>query len=283
MGLQLNKKGFLFTVTIFLILTYILLSISVWVKGVEASERAYSEFYKESTVELAIEQITPAKVDNVTNLIMDRALFRLNNNAIDHPLSEGQGDENANIRAALYDLLVNGTAPPSAFQDSVGMDMENSSLTSWVSTLNASLMAIGVYVSGFQVSGFNAWQGNVDTVNYSFDMQLSLRDYSRTSSVTRTYHLSNAVGISGLIDPALARSSRKLIDDQHTAYRQFFFNRDAYGSARQHKRPAHRRRAGRPGLGVWPAGGRGRSDAGRPGSLVAGHGAEAQLYTRRQL
>ncbi len=231
MGLPLNKKGFLFTVTIFLILTYILLSISVWVKGVEASERAYSEFYKESTVELAIEQITPAKVDNVTNMIMDRALFRLNNNAIDHPLSEGpQGDENANIRAALYDLLLNGTAPPSAFQDSVGMDMENSSLTSWVSTLNASLMAIGVYVSDFQVSDFNAWQGDVGTVNYSFDVQLSLRDYSRTSSVTRTYHLSNAVGISGLIDPALARSSRKLIDDQHTAYRQFFFNRDAYGS-----------------------------------------------------
>jgi hypothetical protein len=228
--LKLSKKGFLFTVTVFLILTYILLSISVWVKGVEASERAYSEFYKESTVELAIEQITPAKVDNVTNIAMNRALFRLNGHAMDHPLREGQpGDENANIRAALYGLLVNGSAPAALFQDGAGVPEENSSLRAWVSSLNSSLLSIGVYVSSFEVSSFNAWQGDINTVNYSFDMNLNLRDYSNTSGVTRTYHINNAVYINGLVDPALARASRSLADDEHV-YRQFFFNKDVYGS-----------------------------------------------------
>ncbi len=229
----MDKKGFLFTVTVFLILTYILLSISVWVKGVEASERAYSEFYKESTVELAIEQITPAKVDNVTSIIMNRALFRLNGNSIDHEVKDGTatGDENAYIRTALYGLLVNGTAPSSCFSDGVGMSDDGSSLTAWVSSLNASLLAIGVYVSEFDVSDFKAWQGDIDTVNYSFDIKLKLNDYSNTSSVVRTYRLNNALDISGLADPALARESRKLTkDDTITVYRQFFFNKSRYAS-----------------------------------------------------
>ena len=155
----MDKKGFLFTVTIFLILTYILLSISVWVKGVETSERAYSEFYKESTVELAIEQITPAKVDNVTNIIMNRALFKLNDFSIDHPVKAGPTDnENRYINDSLYGLLVDGTAPDSDFRDGTGFTDIDASLAAWVTNLNASLGAIGVYVSDFSISDFNVSQ-----------------------------------------------------------------------------------------------------------------------------
>lgn len=227
----MNKKGFLFTVTVFLILTYILLSISVWVKGVEASERAYSEFYKESTVELAIEQITPAKVDNVTSIAMNRALFRLNGHAIDHPVKAATvGDENAYISTTLYGILLNGTAPGSSFQDGVGISNDGSSLVAWISSLNTSLLATGVYISEFQVTGFNAWQGDIDLVNYSFDINLKLRDYSNTAGVTRTYRIRNAIDISGLVDPALARGSRNLAGQDKTAYRQFFFNKTLYAS-----------------------------------------------------
>lgn len=228
----MDKKGFLFTVTVFLILTYILLSISVWVKGVETSERAYSEFYKESTVELAVEQITPAKVDNVTSIIMNRALFSLNDYSIAHPVKDGTaaGNEDAYISDALHSLLVNGTAPGSDFQDGVAMPDDGSSLAAWMSNLNASLLAIGVYASDFSVSDFSVSQGGIDTVDYGFNMSLKLKDYSNTSAVTRTYHIVNSLDISGLVDPALARGSRDLVDDPHTAYRQFFFNKSIYGS-----------------------------------------------------
>jgi hypothetical protein len=225
----LDKKGFLFTVTVFLILTYILLSISVWVKAVETSERSYSEFYKESTVELAIEQITPAKIDNITNIVMNRALFRLNENSIDHPVKAGpSGAEDAYISDALNGLLVDGNVPNSDFQDNTNMTDDGSSLTDWVSNLNASLLAIGVYVSDFKISNFNVVQGDMETLNYSFDLALDLKDYSNTSSVTRTYHLNNTLAISGLVDPALARKTKNTIDDQHTVYRQFFFNQSLY-------------------------------------------------------
>jgi hypothetical protein len=221
-----DKKGFLFTVTLFLVLMYILLTISVWVKGVETSERAFSEFYKESTVELAIEQITPAKMDNVTYMIMNRALSRLNENAINHPVVDGTATETENIENALFELLMDGSADSAYFIGTGGqiVQEENSSLNAWASNMNASLLAIGVYMSDFEVSNFEVGQGSYNTVNYSFDINLQIRDFTNTSSVSRTYNIENEINITGLLDPALARATDNTAAD--TAYRLFFFHED---------------------------------------------------------
>lgn len=230
----MDKKGFLFTVTVFLVLTYILLSVSVWVKGVETSERAYAEFYKESTVELAIEQITPAKMDNVTYVIMNRALYRLNEHSIDHPVKEGpEDDEFEKLRAAMYELLMEGSANESYFTGDEGLGKEaNSSLNTWVQNLNASLLAIGVYISEFEVpeDSFKIGQSAKGQVNYSFDINLKMRDLSNTSAVSRTYTIPTepgiALDITGLVDPALARESKEEAGDELTIYRMFFFHDD---------------------------------------------------------
>ncbi|MBD3210329.1 hypothetical protein GF318_03020 [Candidatus Micrarchaeota archaeon] len=219
----MDKKGFLFTVTVFLVLTYILLSISVWVKGVETSERGYAEFYKESTVELAIEQITPAKMDKVTNTIMYRSLNRLNEHSVDNPVKAENGKENT--REAMLGLLMDGAADSGYFHSASGIAAEeNSSLNAWAQNLNTSLLAIGVHINEFEVSNFNISQKDEKTVNYTFDIRLQMRDNTNTTAVSRTYHLSNELDITGLLDPALARESRNMAGDNLTAYRMFFFH-----------------------------------------------------------
>ncbi len=225
---MLNKKGFLFVVTVFLILTYILLSISVWVKSVEASERAYAEFYKESTVELVIEQITPAKMGEVADVMMNRALFRLNENAIESPVREGAEDENEYISKALFELVVDGSADSDYFQGT-GLEQESTSFNAWAASLNESLLSIGVYISDFKVSNFNVGQSDMNELNYSVDISLQLKDYAGTSSVSRIYKINRTLDVSGLVDPALARESRTAGGDDLTVYRQFFFNKE-YGT-----------------------------------------------------
>ncbi len=231
---MVDRKGFLFTVTVFLVLMYILLTISVWVKGVETSERAFAEFYKESTVELAIEQITPAKMDNITYIIMNRNLARLNDITIDHPVLDAgpQEPETENIRAALEELLMEGAADTAYFKGSGGDigEVENTSMKAWASNLNASLHAIGVYMSAFEVSNFEVNQSDIDKVNYSFDVTLELKDYTNTSSVSRTYEIENEIDISGLVDPALARETEMKAGEDLMVYRQFFFNKEDFGS-----------------------------------------------------
>jgi hypothetical protein len=226
----LDKKGFLFTVTVFLILIYILLSISVWVKSIEASERSFSEFYKESTIELTMEQITPAKMDNITRVILNRNIARLNDHSIEHSVEPGPaGDEYLNVRKSLYELLVNGTASGDNFQGGVSVPGEaNSSLRAWANNLNASMRAIGIYVNEFEVSNFQVAQSDIEKVNYSFDIRLGLKDYTNTSAVSRTYNIRNALDITGMVDPALARESRNAAGDNRTIYRQFFFQKDLY-------------------------------------------------------
>ena len=226
----MDKKGFLFTVTVFLILIYILLSISVWVKSIEASERSFSEFYKESTVELTMEQITPAKMDNITKVILNRNIARLNDHSIDNSVEPGPaGDEYANVRKSLFELLMNGTASGDNFRGGTAVPAEaNSSLRAWADNLNASMRAIGIYVNEFSVSNFQVGQSDIDKVNYSFDLRLGLKDYTNTSAVSRTYSVKNTLDITGMIDPALARESRDAAGENRTIFRQFFFQKDLY-------------------------------------------------------
>jgi len=229
--MPMDKKGFLFTVTVFLVLVYILLSISVWVKSMEASERTFSEFYKESTVELTIEQITDAKMEEVGRILMMTSLYRLDEHALTHSVQGGPvGDENSQIEQALNELVVSGYADGSHFRGGVGIAPQaNSSFSAWADNLNASLRAIGVYMNEFEVTNFQMGQSDIDQVNYSMDVKVGLRDFANTSSVSRLYHLNNSVGISGLVDPALVRESRNLLaGDERTVYRQFFFNKDDY-------------------------------------------------------
>ena len=61
-------------------------------------------------------------------------------------------------------------------------------------------------------------------------MSLGIKDYTNTSAVSRTYRISNYVPVSGLVDPALARTSRSKGGDNETVYRQFFFNKSLYSN-----------------------------------------------------
>ncbi len=228
--IYLDKKGFLFTVTIFLILAYILLSISVWVKAIETSERSFADFYKQSSVELAISQVSPEKVSNITFEIMTRNLFRLDQYSITNPVRPGGPgeDPNVHIKNIMFQLLENGSTNTADFSTPVALTQENSSLNAWVTNLNSSLNSTGVYVSAFKVSNFAINQSDIDLVNYSVDIYIELNDISKTASVSRSYHLTGELPISGLVDPALARASTA--SKQPPIYRQFFFDKTIYHS-----------------------------------------------------
>lgn len=222
-----TKKGFLFVITIFLILTYILTSISVWVKSVEASERVYSEFYKESTVELAIIQLTPEKMGELSQKIMYRALFRVNEESMTNEVRAGSGeDEYEYIEAALEELFVNGSASHDYFELDKGLEEENSSMSKWASNMNASLLAIGIYIDEFKIYNFKISQSVPNKVNYSFNMNLSMRDVSGNTRLNRTYFIHENLTINGLVDPAIVRETNRSTDGDQVAYRMFFFNDD---------------------------------------------------------
>jgi len=218
-----DKKGFLFVLSIFLVLSYIMMSLSVWVKGVELSERAYSEIYKESNIELAVAELSNEKVKYVSDLIMQNALYDLSSYSIDHPLKQDDKtlDKIGYVKDAFRDYFINGSPSANYFQDKNAPSQKlASSFGGWLQSLNESLKGTGVFIDSFNLIDFNVWQESIDAVNYSVKFNISMRDNAGTTKLSREYDIKSAINITGFVDPAIARESRK---KGTTIYRRFFF------------------------------------------------------------
>jgi len=219
LGLK-DKKGFLFVVIVFLIMAYILTSLSLWVKAVESSERAYSEFYKESNVELLISQITSQKVNEISGFVMNRALYNVTLLSVDHPIKSGpSGNPLMYVNRTFYEFAYNGSPAGSNFEDGASPASDySSSLSAWIGNLNSSLAAVGAYVDSFYMYNFNISQNNYSSLNYTFKVYLSVRDLANQTAVARVYDVKGVLDISGTVDPALKRESGGDI-----AARKFYF------------------------------------------------------------
>jgi hypothetical protein len=121
-------------------------------------------------------------------------------------------------------MLANGTISAGVFEDNTApAPEENSSFSKWLSNLNSSISSFGAYVSDFKFYNFKINQSNISTINYSFNIYLSLKDRSVTTAVSRTYNISGVADVTGLVDPAVVRASNKLTSSEQEIQRQFFF------------------------------------------------------------
>jgi len=218
-----DKKGFLFVLSIFLVLSYIMMSLSVWVKGAEVSERAYSEIYKESNVELAVAELSNEKVEYVSDLVMQNAVYDLSSYSINHPLKQDDNtpDKIGYVKKALKEYFLNGSPSADCFHDrNAPQPKLASSFGGWLQSLNESLKGTGVFIDSFNLIDFNVWQESIDAVNYSIKFNISMRDEAGTTKLSREYEVKSAINITGFVDPAIARESSK---KGSTIYRRFFF------------------------------------------------------------
>lgn len=220
-----DKKGFFFVLSIFLILSYLLMSLSIWTKSIETSEKAYAEIYKESNVELAITELSNEKVGYVANLVMQRAVYDLGMASILTPLKAGEHDSDQLkfINQAMKEYFINGTPSANNFvrsSDTPPFSKPEASFGGWIKALNESLQGTGVSITKFNVSDFTVWQERADGVNYSIKLSIAMSDKTGSTTLSRDYQLNGFVNITGYVDPAIARESAK---KGQTIYRRFFF------------------------------------------------------------
>lgn len=222
-----NMKGFFFVVAIFLILTYILLSISIWTKALEESERHFSDRFRTSNIDLVASGITQEKLERLSNIVAYNALFRLNAFAVENPVKaetrSGSASEFFYVNRTLYGLIYNGTADGSNFVTSVDFDIGRAgSVAGWIDRLNSSIAKTGMHVSKFLVYNFSVEQIGVSAINYSFDISLAIEEKSGIASIERKYSIHGNVTVDGLIDPAIKREDI-MHGTSSPIEKQFFF------------------------------------------------------------
>lgn len=221
----MDKKGFFFIVVAFLLLSYILISTYVWVQAIEMEENRYSDSFRTSSMEMLLSQITDEQVNTLANISSRYAFYRLNHHSITHPVSPAvdvdsvsvlDGSELDNIRLAMRELILTGTASGDYFEDGTGIAYTEDekriySISGWAGQLNASLSASGFELESLEIdeNAFNFTQTGYAEFRTEFAMNLTVRDGRRGSatSIIRTYYVNDSLDATGMVDAYIARES----------------------------------------------------------------------------
>lgn len=223
-----SRKGFFFVFIVFLIISYILVSISLTVNEININEKRFAERFKNSNIELAMNHISDEKIDKLSRLAVYNALFNLNSYSIDHPLKRGslasEEEQLVNVRGAMNELVEKGTASGSYFDDGSGFSIgKEASLSGWVDSLNETLGSIGFQVTSFYLDNFWLNQSSRENVDYSFTIHIEVEEKGGLASVERDYLVLGSVPVQGFTDPALDREV-KIVNPGLDVQKQFYFN-----------------------------------------------------------
>ncbi len=220
----MNRKGFFFIIMSFVLLAYILTSTYFWVRAIEMEESRYSDSFRISTMEMLLDQVTPATVNHFTNISARYSFYRLNHHSIANPirlnghLGDGYEVEVKNVGLAMRDLIIDGEASKDYFNGDALIYSDSDKLTytlsGWKNQLNASLAASNFELVSLDIDkdSFAFTQTNFTVFNVSFVMGLTIKDLQPGSetSIVRSYNVSLPVDVTGMVDPYIARQSREL-------------------------------------------------------------------------
>ncbi len=222
-----SKKGFFFVFVVFLVISYMLASISITVKQIDLSEKRFAERFKNSNIELVMSQVNDKKINEVANSITYAMLFKLNERSIEFPIKSGsetapEEEQLLFFRSAMHELVANGTASGDNFDGDQPFTSGVASFSEWVTGLNDTLQNIGFEVSEFSLNTFWINQSKIDAVDYNFTIHLKVSEKGGFTTITRDYNISSSLPIRALTDPSLAREIKGDKPDL-SVEKQFYF------------------------------------------------------------
>jgi len=224
----MNRKGFFFIIVSFILLAYILTSTYYWVRAIEMEENRYSESFRITSMEMLLAQANEETIGNYVDISAHYAFYRLNHHSITNPVKvpDGvdmeadslDGSELENIRLAMRELVLSGTASEDYF-DGEGLEYSSEekltyTLDGWANQLNASLAAAGFELAELSIddNSFEFNQVNFTQFELVFEMNMTIVDTRADSktSVVRNYEVRRLVDATGMVDPYIARESASI-------------------------------------------------------------------------
>lgn len=221
-----NMKGFFFVLATFIVLVYMVASITLWAKSLEVAERSYAEKFKISNLDLVVSQISKEKVEKVADIAAYHALYSINSRSVASPIKGG--DQNSRqlqdfyIKRAFWKAISNGTFDGQDFQGEPVSnydtgEIETYTISGWFKKLNSTISSVGLKVEDYSFERFDINQSTIDTLNYTFRIKFNVSDSANLAYIERDYEINGTLNITGLQDPALLRESSNQLGNQ------FFF------------------------------------------------------------
>jgi hypothetical protein len=224
------KKGFFFAIAIFLLLGYIVLSISAWTANIQITEQRMSERFALQNARNILSQISEETVEKNVHSVVANSLHELNQHTQEserQTVKVGQGNdwEFKYINQTMYALVLNGTADGRNFEDRKEFVRPGHSLDHWRDQLNDSMLEIGYRLSAFDVDKFGIGEMKGGKLGYNLTIHLRAESREGRTVMDKTYDIKDSVDITGFVDSATFREGQKK-NSELKIQKQFYFHED---------------------------------------------------------
>lgn len=211
-----SRKGFFFTIMALAILSFILLSVSVWVRSFEQSDERLSQKFRGQSMRLVLSAISDESLSEFANASAFYATYRLANYTSIYglaasPARDGSNPNTGRVEQALAALVINGTARPDDAGGDINYTPEEKDgyiLLAWQSKISQAASAMGFNATFSEPRDLVIRQLDPWTVGISFAMDMNISDFEGTMRQQKTLHANSNFSISGFYDPFVSRNDR---------------------------------------------------------------------------
>lgn len=219
----MDKKGFFFTVVVLVLLSFLIISVSMWSKVIEAKERRAPEKYKAEAIALVLDELTDEKMSSFANISAHYALYRLDTHTYSHAheqvdlrLKEKSGDGPdfiVEVNRSIYDLMEEGNTSASNWAEQHYLNYSSKeewaeyTLAGWEKALKSACKEIKLNLSVGEMENFTFEQTDWWTVSVHFNIQVNVTYEDGSMKMSRNLTADASFPIEGFVDPMIACGS----------------------------------------------------------------------------
>jgi len=202
------KKGFFFSLSAIMLLTFAVVSITQHLSVVRENEMFYSDLISLTSYQTVFSNFNTNSLSTMLGAVGKFALFKMANYTAFNPIDAVGADNYTNIRLVFQELVNNGNAPISYFSNESYAPLNytsserNNTLRGIADQLNRNFNAIGYNTNEISFTITNISMASPSSVNITADIIINVSDSLGRSSYFASYrNFTSNISIEGLPDP----------------------------------------------------------------------------------
>ncbi|MCX8196898.1 MAG: hypothetical protein N3G80_01100 [Candidatus Micrarchaeota archaeon] len=207
---NLPNKGFFFTVTALILLSFMLLTSQMWVRTFAQKDQHLSMRFKGESMRMVLSSISDKSLSQFANASAFFATFKMVNATQVNGLSESPSSDPRNpgtgaVEKLAYELMLYGNSSSPLPISYSAEEKEAYTIAGWQQKIRQAANIVGMNVSFGPVENFVFLQKDPWTVGVSFEMEMNLTDLENTMKQSKRLKANSSFSINGFVDPLIVR------------------------------------------------------------------------------
>lgn len=212
-----SKRGFFFTVMALAVLSFMLLTVQIWVRTFEQQDRQSAETFKADAMQMALDSMSDKTFSEFANASAFYATYMMVNatelptNALAFTPTSDPNNKNNNgtgeVELIACELIDNGTTISGQPNITYGNDTWNDyTYAAWQQKIQEAAAIMGMKATFSGMRNCSYWQIDPGTVGVSFSVSMSVCDIEGSSCDSKNLTANTSFSIAGFEDPSIARN-----------------------------------------------------------------------------